>query len=68
MWLVIGKITNSQGELYSRFEKLDENKINLPLGKYIKRNNNFRIALQRHFINKLTKSAYINQHKGNVQP
>ena len=59
IWLKIDEITNSHAELYSGLKKLDRNKINLRLCKYFKRNNNFRIALQRHFINKLTKNAYI---------
>ena len=58
IWLKKDEIKNSHAELYSRLKKLDRNKINLRFCKY-KRNNNFRIALQRHFINKLTKNAYI---------
>ena len=33
--------------------------MNLPLCKYIKENNNFRIALRRPLIDKPTKNAYI---------
>ena len=39
------EITNSYAELSFYFKKLDQNKINLPLCKYIKENNNFHIAL-----------------------
>ena len=53
------EITNSHTELYFHLKKLDQNKIKLPLCKYIKENNNIRIAFQRQFINKLTKNAYI---------
>ena len=40
-------------------KKLDQNKINLPLFKYIKENNNFCVAFQWQFIDKLAKNAYI---------
>ena len=53
MWLII------HVEFHFLSEKLDQNKINLPLCKYIKINNNFHIALQRYFKNKLTKNAFI---------
>ena len=53
------EITNSHAELYFHLKKLDQNKINLQLCKYIKENNNFRIVLQRQFVDKLTKNAYI---------
>ena len=52
------EITNSYAELSFYFKKLDQNKINLPLCKYIKENNNIHIALQRKFIDKLTKNTY----------
>ena len=52
-------MTNSHAELYFHLKKLDQNKRDLPLCKYIKENNNFRIALQRQFIDKLVKNAYI---------
>ena len=45
------EITNSHAELYFHLKKMDQNKINLPLCKYIKENNNFRIALQRQQLN-----------------
>ena len=41
------EITNSHAELYFHFKKMDQNKINLPLCRYIKENNNFQIGLQR---------------------
>ena len=53
------EITNSHAELYFHLKKLDQNMINFTLCKYIKENNIFRIALQRQFIDKLTKNAYI---------
>ena len=52
-------ITENYFELYFHLKKLDQNKINLPLCKYIKQNNNFYIALQRQFIDELTKNAYV---------
>ena len=39
------EITISYAELSFCFKKLDQNKVNLPLCKYIKENNNFHIAL-----------------------
>ena len=51
--------TNFHAELYFHWKRLDQIKINLPLCKYIKENNTLRIALQRKFIDKLTKNAYI---------
>ena len=53
MWLII------HVEFHFLSKKLDQNKINLPLCKYIKINNSFHIALQRHFKNKLTKNTFI---------
>ena len=53
------EITNSVAELYFCLKKLDQNRINFPLCKYIIENNNFCIAFQRQFIGKLTKNAYI---------
>ena len=52
------EITNSHAELYIHLKKLDQSKINLPLCKYNKENNNIHTALQRQFIDKLTKNAY----------
>ena len=49
-------------------KKLDQNKINFPLCKYIKENSNFCIALQGQFIDKLAKNVYIKgPTKGKVQ-
>ena len=53
------EIKNSHAELCFHLKKLDQNKINLPLSKYIKENNNFCIALQWKFIDELAKNAYI---------
>ena len=63
------KITNSHAELCFQLKTFDQNKINLPLCKYIKENNNFCTALQRQFIDKLAKNAHIKgPQKGKVQP
>ena len=53
------KITNSHAELCFHLKKLDQNKTNPPLSKYIKESNNFCIALQWQFIDELVKNAYI---------
>ena len=52
IWLTI------HAELYCLSKKLDQNKINLPLCKYIKTNNNLCTTIQQHFKNKLTKNAF----------
>ena len=44
------EITNSHAELYFHLKNVDQNKLNLQFCKYMKENNNFRIVLQRQFI------------------
>ena len=62
------EITNFHAELCFHLKKLDQNKINFPLCKYIKENSNFCIALQGQFIDKLAKNSYIKgPTKGKVQ-
>ena len=57
--LSINETTNFQAELYFHLKKLDQNKINLPLCKYIKENSSFCIALQWQFIGKCCKNGYL---------
>ena len=51
-------MTNSPAEMYFKLKKSDKNNLHLPLGEYIKRNQQFRIALQRQFVDRFCDNVF----------
>ena len=51
-------MTNAHAELYFRLKKSNDEANNIPLTKYLEKNNEFRIAVQRQFVDGFCEDVY----------
>ena len=58
-------MTNAHSELYFRLKKSNDKANNIPLTKYLEKNNEFRIAVQRQFIDRFCEYVYKSE---NIKP
>ena len=51
-------MTNAHAELYFHLKKSNDEANNIPLTKYLEKNNEFRIAVQRQFVDRFCEDVY----------
>ena len=51
-------MTSAHAELYFHLKKSNDEANNIPLTKYLEKNNEFRIAVQRQFVDRFCEDVY----------